>query len=159
MAKKISKKEKKMLIALGVVALLGGFMMYRIYAPEEIEATPVEQGSEKKEGVEKKSNSSSRSRSSGGGRRSGGGSSSSTKTPAPVAVSATEFSFHNTPNNCWVSANGVAYDASSYIAKNPSDGADISAFCGTAGFDVGFLKKHPMGTSFLDNLVRKGDIK
>ncbi|RJQ35737.1 cytochrome b5 domain-containing protein, partial [Candidatus Parcubacteria bacterium] len=61
------------------------------------------------------------------------GSSDTTPTaPAPVSYTLTAalVAQHNTPSDCWVTANGSVYNVTSYIRAHPGGVSAITAYCG-----------------------------
>ena len=138
---KIKKSEKRLLIALGIVAVISGIILYNIYGPQPAP----EVISQTEPSIETTSNTRSPSRSSrnaGGGSRRGRGGSAN-------AVDITNIEKHNKPNDCWVTINGEAYDITLFVQEYQSTDTNISNFCGTYGFEVGFLEKNPILREFV----------
>lgn len=153
MAKKLKKSEKRLLIALGVVAVVSAIMLYRIYgpqpAPEEVEqTTPTTSTAETPTATPSRGGSRGGGGGSRGGGSRGGGSSASTDI--------TNIAQHNKPNDCWVTIDGDPYDITGFIQEYQSNDETISGFCGTYGFEVGFLGENPELRDFvLANAIKK----
>lgn len=134
----LKKREKKMLIGLGVVAAIAA--VYFLTQGSGGTSAPVvvsesTQTAETEEAAETSSSPTS-SRGGGGGSRGGGGSSGTAGAVAPITPQ--ELARHSTPNNCWVVIDDDVYDVSIYIAST-GDSA-IAAYCGTFGFESGYLE-------------------
>jgi len=148
---KLKKSEKRLLIGLGVVALVSGIILYDIYGPKKTSAPEIISQSEPDQGsdVSTSATTSSRSlnRGSGGGSSRTGGSS--------AAIDITNIETHNTPNDCWTTIDGEVYDITRFVQEYQSTYRDIANFCGTYGFEVGFLLENPsLKESVLQNSTR-----
>lgn len=133
----LQKREKKMLVALAITAVLGGFIMWRNSRPEPApEPSKTEKKEEKKEVAPKTSTrSSGGSRSSRGG--SGGGSSPSS---SGKTVSFIEFSAHVSPESCWVVLDKAVYNVSEYLRQAHVRDLKLAQYCGTVGFEDGYVQ-------------------
>ena len=58
---------------------------------------------------------------------------------------------HSTAVDCWVVYEGKVYDVTDYISVHPGGPNAIAKYCGTTGFQEGFIKKH--GTSKVEILL------
>lgn len=135
----LQTREKRMLIALGIVAIISGFILYRVYFPSSSDSAKENTLSSTQKQEEKKSqpNTQSASRSGGarGSRTPSGGASSGSQT-----VSIQEFESHSTLNSCWVLLDGEVYDITNFLGKYESYQETILSFCGTVGFEAGFIE-------------------
>jgi hypothetical protein len=148
----LKPKEKKLLIALGIVAVIAAVMLYRIYGPKKHELKVISES--KKE--EKKDTKTAPARSYGGGGGGGRGSSSSSNTKESVlSVSLDDFTKNNKLESCWVIIEGEVYNITNYLKEYDSDIDGISQYCGTFGFEVGYLNEK----SSLSNLIKDNSLK
>jgi len=151
----LKKREKKMLIGLAIIAAVSGFILYRAYnpAPEEIiEQIEVTDKTPKTE--------TPATASSGGGSRGGGGLSSSGGSSSPAGVTLDDFQKHASLDNCWVIVDGDIYDISNILFENPNLQPTIAQYCGTFGFEVGYLAEDSVFKSVVQKSgVIKGKIK
>ena len=131
---KIQKREKRMLIGLAVVAIFSGIMLYRIYYPSSEEVIPAVISESSNQNTES-STPSSRSGGSGGARPSTSGGTS----VGSQNVSLQEFENHSSLKNCWVLIDGEVFDISSFLTTYQSLQETAVSFCGTVGFEVGFI--------------------
>lgn len=148
----LEKREKTLLKVLGVVAVISTIILFRVFNPKgktEVKVTEsVVEEEVKKETPTKKTPSSSRS---GLVRRGGGLFAGPSSSPKPVLnVHLDDFQQHTTLDNCWVLIGGEVYDVSGFIVSNPHYANEIKQFCGTFGFETGFLE---------ENINLKEDIK
>lgn len=159
----LQKREKKMLIALAIVAVLSALQLYSVYgggSEEEnfvventpAEATPAEDVSSTEGSGGSYSGSSVKK---GGVARKGGGS----KKARVLQLSDVEK--HNNINDCWVLASGYVLDITSYLSSEPLDSKDISSYCGTSGFEVGYFSElsEEEKKKILRQSTRKGKLK
>ncbi len=153
MRRKLTKREKKMLIALGIVALLGAVILFSVYKSSNKGTNPSNDKSKQKKEDKKKKTLTSHYSGGGGvhgshGSSSGGG-----------AISVTEFKKHRSMDDCWVLMNGEVYDITNFIHTYPEYKEDIVGFCGTFGFEAGFLKENPIYESIKKHSQKKGVIR
>lgn len=163
MAKKLKKSEKKLLIALGIIAVVGGIMLYRIYGPSDTKPVVISESVVEEEVVAEvtpsRSYSSGGSSSSAGGSRGGGSRTSSvTNSEIPAIIQMSEFEKHYKPDDCWVLVDGIVYDISSIIKEYPSQFGGATDYCGTLGFEVGFLGENNVQTFIDENSEKVGTI-
>ncbi|MCI5050699.1 MAG: cytochrome b5 domain-containing protein [Candidatus Pacebacteria bacterium] len=152
--KKLKKSEKRLLIALGVVAVIGGGVLYSIYGvtPEPEIISQSDPTAEIQEAASSSSGSRSGSRGGGsrGGSRGGGGGVNSPQADID------NLQNHNQPNDCWVTIDGQIYDITGFIQEYQSIDNTVEGYCGTYGFEAGFLAEHPELRDFvLRNSVQK----
>ena len=128
-----------MLKALAVVAIISGIILYRnsrpsdpVVVPQVTKDTPTE--------TTTGSASTSSSRRGGGGRSSGGSSSGGGTKISTVTPS--DFQRHNTLESCWVLIDGQVMDITNFIIEFRSQADAIAQFCGTFGFEAGFLDEN-----------------
>jgi hypothetical protein len=140
----LQAREKKMLKVLGVVAVLSAIGLFFTYRPKKIEnaespTSLIEEipDEETPAGERAGSTSSSPRSRGGGGNPGGGGGSSSSIELGSINLSALEQ--HNTPNDCWVVIGDEVYDIAGFIQNYPEQSNSASQYCGTVGFEVGFL--------------------
>lgn len=137
----LQKREKKMLIGLGVVAVISAVILYRVFNPAAPD--PIEQiTTTAKEVVEEATSSRSAPRGGGGGGSRGGGGGSSTASSQGASISSSEYQKHALPNDCWVVMDDAVFDVSGVINEYSQYADGISQFCGTFGFEAGFLSEN-----------------
>lgn len=140
----LQPREKKMLKVLGVVAGVAAIALFFVYKPKKteepetatalVEETPAESDSSTGGSAPR---SGGGSRGGGGGSRGGGGSSSSSEESGSISL--VDLEQHNTPNDCWVVIDAEVYDISGFIEYYPEQSGTASQYCGTIGFEAGFL--------------------
>jgi hypothetical protein len=138
---KLKKSEKRLLIGLSVVALVSGIILYDIYGPKKpSEPEIISQSDPAKKSTEPANTGTSSRGSRGGG---GGGGNSRGGGGSAAKVDITNIEKHNKPNDCWTTIDGEAYDITRFIQEYQSTNKNIANFCGTYGFEVGFLAENP----------------
>ena len=157
----LKKSEKKLLIVLGVVAVIAAIAFYRIYGPDNSEPEIISESVLGEEVSEKETTSTSRSSSSGGGSGGGSGSggsrSSSSETLKTVTMD--EFQKHSRGDDCWVIIDGEVYNITFFIEKYPSQREKgLTEYCGTVGFEAGYLKENTVKESIIENSSKLGQI-
>ena len=158
----LKKSEKKMLIILGVVAVIAAIVFYRIYGPDNsepeiISESTLEEEVEKKETTNTSRPSSSGSSSRGSSRSSSSSSSSTSETVKTVSMD--EFQKHSRGDDCWVLIEGDVYNITFFIEKYPSQREKgITEYCGTVGFEAGYLKENNIRESVKENASNLGKI-
>ncbi len=143
----LKKREKTLLKVLGVVAVIGAIILLRTFSaskddkkPEVITSTTEQKkDNSKKKTAKKKSYSSSKSR---GGSVGGGRSRSSA-----ASVSMGEFKKHTRKESCWVLMDGDVYNISGFFHKYPNYLEEAKKYCGTVGFEAGFLQENKIRDS------------
>lgn len=133
---KLKKSEKRLLIGLAVVGVISGIILYDIYGPQGSSEPEIISQSDPSAAPAATSSSTSRGSSRGGGGSRAGGS-------AAAKVDITNIEKHNKPNDCWTTIDGEVYDITGFIQEYQSTDPDISNYCGTYGFEVGFLDENP----------------
>ena len=134
----LKKREKKMLIGLGIVAVVSGIILYRTFNPAPDELI------EKIATTDKTTTTTATTSSRGGGSRGGssrGGGSSSGESTGP-SVSSSEFQKHATAKDCWVIMGDTVYDVTNVITEYSQYAQGITQYCGTFGFQSGFLAEN-----------------
>ncbi len=92
--------------------------------------------------------------SSSGGSRKGGGSGSS------LSVTKAEFQKNNTKNSCWVLIEGEVFDITPLLSDAVLDVDLVGTFCGTFGFEAGFLAMNPeMKIALKTSATKKGRLR
>ena len=152
--KQLKKKEKKMLIALGVVAVIGAISLLNIYKPDKTELEVISESEEVVE--EKKAEPKSYSSSGGGGGRKSGGSGGGATKPRNIAMS--EFQKHTKTKDCWVLMDGEVYNITNFINEYPTYGNGATEFCGTVGFEAGFLSENKIRDTIKSKSQKMGII-
>ncbi|MCD5389776.1 MAG: cytochrome b5 domain-containing protein [Candidatus Pacebacteria bacterium] len=152
--KQLKKKEKKMLIALGVVAVFGSTSLFNIYKPDKTELEVISESEEVVE--EKKAEPKSYSSSGGGGGRKSGGSGGGATKPRNIAMS--EFQKHTKSKDCWVLMDGEVYNITNFINEYPTYGNGATEFCGTVGFEAGFLSENKIRDTIKSKSQKMGII-
>lgn len=137
--KKLKKKEKKMLMVLGVVAFIAAISLYFIYKPDKTKPEVISESKQDITKDKKKKQPKSYSANTGGG---GQRSHSSGKTTKSAGISMSEFQKHTQAKDCWVLMDGEVYNITGFINKYPDYKNGVIEFCGTVGFKVGFLKEN-----------------
>lgn len=134
----LKKSEKRLLIGLAIVAVISAGVLYRVYNPpvKDVIASQAPTSETKKE-TKASTSTKSRSTSGGGGSRSGGG--TSVPSSAGQKVSQADFEKHATMDNCWVLMEGEVYDITIFLLEYVSQQDKASSFCGTVGFEAGFI--------------------
>jgi hypothetical protein len=141
---KLKKSEKRLLIGLSVVALVSGIILYDIYGPKKpSEPEIISQSDPAKKSTEPANTGTSSRGSRGGGGGGGGGGNSRGGGGSAAKVDITNIEKHNKPNDCWTTIDGEAYDITRFIQEYQSTNKNIANFCGTYGFEVGFLAENP----------------
>ncbi len=144
----LKKSEKKLLIALGVVIVVSGIILYRVFnppAPDPIDSTGEEEVTQETPAQSSSTTSSTPTRSSsssprrGSGGSSGSSSSGSLPEVQPTGVLLAEFEEHTSLESCWVVIDGSVYNISNYIENQRIQTDEINQYCGTFGFEVGFI--------------------
>ncbi|MCA9352513.1 cytochrome b5 domain-containing protein [Patescibacteria group bacterium] len=138
----LQKREKKLLKVLAAVAVVSAIILFKdkIFKgkTEEIKEEIVDGFTDT---MEKRNEEIERTVSGGGGARRGGGGGGGT---AAQTVSSKEFQTHNNAQDCWVLINGIVYDITSFVESyETSLQTRISQYCGTFGFEAGFLSENP----------------
>ena len=157
----LQKREKKLLKVLAAVAVVSAIILFKdkIFKgkTEEIQEEIVGDFTDT---MEKRDEEIQRTVSGGGGgsRRGGTGTGGGSVHPT---VSSKEFQMHSSSEDCWVLINGTVYDITSFIKSyETSQQQRISQYCGTFGFEAGFLAENP---NFEDDVINvsaeKGVIK
>ncbi len=155
----LKKREKKMVIALGIIALLGGLKLYFVYKPDKAAPEVIVESEETTvKDSAKKTSSAKKTRRSYSGGGSAGGSSRSTQGTSLSGVSMDDFQKHIKPNDCWVLIEGEVYDISGFIKQYPSQGKESLQYCGTVGFEVGFLEENKIRDSVKEYSTKIGII-
>lgn len=148
--KKLKKSEKRLLIALGVVAFISAIVLYRIYGPQP-EPEAVEQTTPSTSTETPTATPASRGGGGGGGSRGGG-----SRGGSSASSSISNLSLHNKPNDCWVTIGGGVYDITQFIREYEEINPEIAGYCGTYGFEVGFLDENLDLRDFvLENAIKK----
>lgn len=135
----LQKREKNMLKILGVVAVLGAISLVFTFSGDD-EPVVEQAATTETKALEKPTaakSTASRPASSIGGSRGGG---SSTQSGTAISLSLDAFQKHNTEADCWVLVDGFVYDITQLVASN-SINSEATEYCGTTGFEVGFLDK------------------
>jgi len=153
----LQKREKRMLIALGIVAVVSGIILYRVFNPAPPEAIEQIETTDKTT-VETTTSSPARRGGGSGGSRGGGGGGSTTSSQS--SVSSSEYQKHATGQDCWVIMNDVVYDVTSIVSEYAQYADGITQYCGTFGFEAGFLAEHSDLRLIIESRgSRKGGIK
>ena len=157
----LKKSEKKLLIVLGVVAVIAAIAFYRIYGPDNSEPEIISESVLEEEVPEKETTSTSRPSSSGGsaGGSSRSGASGASSSETIKTVSMDEFQKHSRGDDCWVLIDGDVYDITSFINKYSTQRDNgIIEYCGTIGFEVGYLKENDVKETVKQNSSKLGQI-
>lgn len=131
----LQPREKKLLILLALVAVAGGIALYFIYQPK----TPGEFSTNMQEEEEQPRTSSSRPLQSNNrgtisqNQRGGGGGG----TPL---ITLNTFQLNRSVESCWVLLEGKVFDISNFLKTFPEYQTSALEFCGTVGFEVGFIQ-------------------
>ena len=161
----LKKSEQKMLKILGVVAVLAGIAFYRIYNKSDEAPVPQVTPEVQTDSAASTTTSSASKKGAGGGRSipskgSGGGGGSSSSGGGSQGITTTEFEQHHATTDCWVLIKGEVYDISNFITEFQSQRDAISQFCGTFGFESGFLGENPQFTeTVISSSTLRGVIK
>lgn len=154
----MNPREAQLLKLLGVIAFLAAVMLYFVLQPQEIKtiqgngATKTEQ---KEESGGTTANSPSRS---GGGRASSRSSGGTASSGGIGTLSISSFEANNKEDSCWVLIDGVVYDISAYL-DTLSDTEDVVSYCGTFGFEAGYIDNSlPLKNEVVELSVRKGTL-
>lgn len=130
----LKKREKKMLKGLLVVAILAALKLIPWGGEDVSTQKPADETTQEEVAVSGSRGGSSR----GGGSRGGGGSSSKKDTIATISMAS--FQKHSHLKDCWVVIKGEVYNITSFLEANDSHRKTGSQFCGTIGFDAGFIQ-------------------
>ena len=158
---KLKKSEKRLLIALGVIAVIGGIMLYRIYGPKKSNPIVIEEevvNEEPQQNTKSTQRKTSSARSSGGGGGGGRSSSSQSSSQSTTPIQMTEFQKHSKKDDCWVLIEGNVYNITNVIKSYPVQVGTASEFCGTIGFEVGFLDENNIKSFILEKSEKVGTI-
>lgn len=136
----LQKREKKMLIALGIVAVVSGIILYRVFNPAEEEIEQLSTAPKTEEAASTTSGGSRGGSRGGGGGGSRGGGGSGTTTGG--GLSSADFQKHVSLEDCWVLVEGTVYDITGILQEYSQYGPTVAPFCGTFGFEVGFLQEN-----------------
>jgi|AntAceMinimDraft_6_1070360.scaffolds.fasta_scaffold10306_2 hypothetical protein len=147
---KLKSREKKMLLVLFGVAILGGIIFFK---PNKSVIEEVVQGDAKdvQKTEEQASGKVGKPISGFGGsgpsqKRSGGGSVS--------------FESHNSLGNCWVVFQDRVYDITMMLDDYPGGGARLEKYCGTTKFEENFNFEQIMSsTEFIELSEDKGEYR
>lgn len=134
----LQKREKNMLIGLSIVAIISAIMLYRIYYPSSEEVIPADISSSTTKSSDTPNKATTSSGSRGGTR--GGSSVSGRGGTGDQTVSLQEFESHSSLKNCWVLLNGEVFDISNFLVNYGDFQDSIMPFCGTVGFEAGFIE-------------------
>jgi hypothetical protein len=162
----LKKSEKTLLKVLAGVAVVSGIILYRVYGPQKAEpvattetttTTETPPSTKNTNGANSAPAATPRGNSIGGG---SAGVSQSSKIPTGVRLD--EFEKNNTLNSCWVLIEGEVYNISNFLENNQNDFdlEIIVQYCGTLGFEAGFLVENTQLIEvFKENAQNLGEIK
>lgn len=145
----LQKREKNLIIGLVVVAILGGYKLWKNKQPDpevvkQEEAAKKKAEEKKKEDAKKEkaasssSGSSRSSRGSGASRSSSGSSGAASKSVSKVSYG--EFSSHSDISSCWVLIKGEVYNITAYVTLPDSASLKLAQYCGTTAFEDGYIQ-------------------
>jgi hypothetical protein len=154
MPKKLKNSEKRFLIALAIVAVISGIMLYDIYGPQPIPDFSQSESSDSKIETTETSTSSKPIAGGTGGSR-GVSTGSRGRSSASSSSDITNIAQHNKPNDCWVTIGGETYNITGFVQDYQKNDSSITNFCGTYGFEAGFLEQN----SSLRDIVLRNSIK
>jgi cytoskeletal protein RodZ len=136
----LQKREKKLLKALGIIAVISGIVLFFVFrepsTPEAVESGSQEQSNQ--QSSPQTNTSSSRPRPTASSGSSSGGARPSSGQVGQAIVSIDEFQRHNSVDDCWVLIKGKVYDITEYLSSLPNKQV-ASPYCGTFAFEEGFL--------------------
>lgn len=137
----LQKREKNLLIGLAIVAVASAAILYRAYNQPAKDPLVSEAVQIEKKNKDTPNQGSPRTSSSGGSSKGGSRSSSGDAKSLPK-ISQGEFEKHTNLNNCWVLIEGEVYDISNFLTEYVSQQQKAMSFCGTVGFEVGFIEQN-----------------
>lgn len=148
----LQPREKKMLKILGIVAAIAAVSLFLVYRPKKpaavessteeasteapAESTPAPSGSPRGGG-----SGSAGGGSRGGGSRGGGSASVADEESSEDApsISREVLSRHSSLDDCWVVLDDGIYNISGFLSAYPTQQKKAAQYCGTIGFNSGFI--------------------
>lgn len=135
----LQTREKRMLILLAVVAIGSGIILYNVYRPSENKMPPPPPVSKNQKTA---APASPPTRSSSSSSRPRGTTSTTGSNSGNQIVSFQEFERHSTAKDCWILMDGEVYDITEFLLTNEGLYKEATSFCGTVGFEEGFIKRN-----------------
>ena len=132
----LQKREKTMLKVLAGIAVISAIVLYINTRPEQAVVSDI--GEETTEEAQAVASGGSRRGGGGGGSRGGGGGG----TQSAPKIKAETLASHASPDDCWVVIEDEVYDITGYLSSADSSTTGMTSFCGTFGFETGYLNQH-----------------
>ena len=147
----LQKREKLMLKILAGVAVVSGIILLQtLSGPDQDAIEEKVVGAVEDANAERDALINEATGGGGGGSRRGGAARSSSGGETRSVTSA-DFQSHASPGDCWVLLEGQVYDVTPIFTAYPVWIESIKPFCGTFGFEAGFISEHPDFTETIKN--------
>jgi len=153
----LQKREKLLLKILAGVAVVSGIILLQsLSGPDQAEIEDKVVGAVEDANAERDALINEAAGEGGGGRRGAGGARSGSGGGETRSVTSADFQSHASPADCWVLLEGQVYDVTPIIKAYPTWADPIRPFCGTFGFEAGFISENP---NFADTVKSQGTQK